>query len=374
MTTTALHHTDTARDVAATAAEHAAATDRDACFPAAAFDRLAATGLLGAAAPTSVGGLGCDLGTLVELAAILARGCGSTAMVWAMHQLQLACVARHGSAALDSALADIVRDGRLIASVTSERGVGGNIRASVAAVTEGCHLAKQATTVSYGRQAGAFLVTARRDGDAAADDQVAVLTDRATTRLEQVGGWNPMGMRGTASPPMVLHADFTPERVLPVPFADVAARTMVPLSHLLWAGVWTGLATEAYERARRHARARHGSSSTVDTRLALADEALAGIEARLADAVSRYEPFYTGEGSPTLGVLTRINALKTAVSTDAVRVVELALEVCGMAGYAEDGEFSVARLLRDLYSARLMVANDRLLTANATTLLTVRRR
>jgi hypothetical protein len=33
----------------------------------------------------------------------------------------------------------------------------------------------------------------------------------------------------------------------------------------------------------------------------------------------------------------------------------------------------VARLLLDLYSARLMVANDRLLAANAATLLTVRR-
>ena len=42
-----------------------------------------------------------------------------------------------------------------------------------------------------------------------------------------------------------------------------------------------------------------------------------------------------------------------------------ALEVCGMAGYAEAGPLSVARQLRDLYSARLMIGNERLLAANA---------
>lgn len=60
------------------------------------------------------------------------------------------------------------------------------------------------------------------------------------------------------------------------------------------------------------------------------------------------------------GLNVRANALKMQVSTDVVRVAELALEVCGMAGYSETGEFSVCRQLRDLLSARLMISNDRL--------------
>ena len=36
-----------------------------------------------------------------------------------------------------------------------------------------------------------------------------------------------------------------------------------------------------------------------------------------------------------------------------------------MAGYSEVGEFSVSRHLRDLYSARLMISNDRLGAVNA---------
>jgi acyl-CoA dehydrogenase len=53
------------------------------------------------------------------------------------------------------------------------------------------------------------------------------------------------------------------------------------------------------------------------------------------------------------------------VSHDTVRIAELALEIAGMAGYSEVGEFSVGRQLRDLYSARVMISNDRLNAVNS---------
>jgi acyl-CoA dehydrogenase len=367
-----------ARAVAAVAAEHAAAVDRDAAFPAAAVDRLRAERLLAAAVPARFGGAGCDLPSLVRIAGVLAGGCGSTAMVWAMHQLQVACLARHCGAepVLVDLLARIGAGQLLVASVTSERGVGGNIRASQAAVLgtgPDRTLDKQATTVSYGQQADAFLVTARRGPDADAGDQVAVLALRAQVRLDRTGGWNPMGMRGTDSPAMRVRATVPAGQILPTPFADVAAETMVPLSHLLWSAVWTGLATAAYERARRMVRARHRPGTAPDPRLARADEVLSGLEARLTAETVHFGQCYAGDRAPTVRDLTRSNALKLAASTESVRVAELALETCGMAGYQEDGDYSVARILRDLYSARLMVSNDRLTAANAAALMTVRR-
>lgn len=358
------------------AAAGAAAADRDAAFPSAAVAALGMEGLLAAAVPTGSGGLGYGLEALLETAHTVARCCGSTAMIWAMHQVQAACVARHGSPRTAELLAALARDNALIASATSERGVGGNLGVSRTAVhTDGgrCSLEKQASTVSYGRQAGALLVTARRHPGSADGDQVAVLVLAAQARLEPVGVWNPMGMRGTDSPAMHITATFDADQILPVPFSVVAAETMIPLSHLLWSAVWTGLATEAFERARRLVRARPGSAASPDPRLALADEILSGLEARLADTARRYEPCYRGRIASTMSQLVRWNALKAAASIDAVRVAELALEICGMAGYQEEGPYSVARVLRDLYSARLMVANDRLRTTNAANLLTVRR-
>ncbi|MFC9244555.1 hypothetical protein ACFT7S_11155 [Streptomyces sp. NPDC057136] len=60
-----------------------------------------------------------------------------------------------------------------------------------------------------------------------------------------------LGMRGTCSPSFDLSTTFEEAQILPVPFGDIAARTMVPLSHLLWSGVWAGLAAEAVDRAAR---------------------------------------------------------------------------------------------------------------------------
>jgi acyl-CoA dehydrogenase len=41
-----------------------------------------------------------------------------------------------------------------------------------------------------------------------------------------------------------------------------------------------------------------------------------------------------------------------------------ALQACGLAGYRNDGEFSISRPLRDILSASIMISNDRIL-ANA---------
>jgi acyl-CoA dehydrogenase len=368
-----------AREAADVAAAHAVTADRDAAFPAAAMGELARTGLLAAALPVELGGLDCDLTTLVEVARTLARGCGSTAMIWAMHQVQVACVARHCEQATPPAqlLAKLVAADHLIASATSEEGIGGNIRISgVALLGHGPtrSLDKRATTVSYGLEAGGYLVTARRAPDAPPGDQVAVLVPRDQVTVDVIRAWNPMGMRATASPALRLRATFEAANILPEPFASVAATTMVPLSHLLWSAVWIGLATEAFERARQLLRSRHrAGTGPVDPRLAAADTILTGLTTRLAGAVRDYHACHLDRAEPQVSLGVTLNALKVAASEDSLRVAERALEICGMAGYREDGEHSIARILRDLYSARLMIANDRLLATNATALLAVRR-
>ncbi|MCP9980358.1 acyl-CoA dehydrogenase family protein [Actinomadura madurae] len=73
-----------------------------------------------------------------------------------------------------------------------------------------------------------------------------------------------------------------------------------------------------------------------------------------------------GTAAPTVGFAVEMNSLKLAASESAVQVALGALRVCGMAGYAETGPYSVARIVRDLLSAPLMIGNDRLAAANAT--------
>ncbi|MFD6268565.1 acyl-CoA dehydrogenase family protein [Nocardia asteroides] len=349
---------------------HAGRVDREAVFPAESIAAIHAAGLLGAAVARRYGGAELSLNEQVGVARELGRGCSATAMVWAMHQVQIACVARHHGDDQDlvATLTRYVTTGTLIASITSEAGVGGSLRTSTAAVEldgDRAVLSKKAPTVSYGAYAGAYLVTARRSADAEAGDQVAVLADATCSELAPTGpGWNPMGMRGTCSPAFGFTTTVPASHILPVGFDTIAAATMVPHSHILWAAVWIGIAADAFKRAQTAVRKR----GTTDVRLADAARALTQLEALLADSVRRYTPIWDDPAAlETLGgpgLTMQFNDLKVLVSRGAVDVVELALEICGMAGYAEAGPLSVARHLRDLYSARLMIGNERLIATN----------
>ena len=66
----------------------------------------------------------------------LAEGCASAGMVFAMHQIQVGSILRHRARSEFFAryLQELAQEQRLIASVTSEVGVGGSLRTSVSAV------------------------------------------------------------------------------------------------------------------------------------------------------------------------------------------------------------------------------------------------
>ena len=196
--------------------------------------------------PTEYGGGGVSFETIAAACFELGRRCGASAMVFAMHQIQIASIVRHvdGAPWFEDYLRDVARDQRLVASVTSEIGTGGDLGKSIAAVTPGedglATFEKQAPTVSYGAYADDLLTTLRRAPDAEPGDQVVVLTHREQFTLEQMGTWDPMGMRGTCSPGYVVRATFPAEQVLPVPFSTVGTESMVPISHILWSHLWLG--------------------------------------------------------------------------------------------------------------------------------------
>lgn len=124
---------DAVRAVAETVAgPHADEVDRDARFPHEAIAGLRAHGALSAFVPHSLGGAGVDFGTIATACFDLARACSATGMVYAMHQIQVASIVRHahGSAFFEGYLQELATGERLIASVTSEVGVGGDLRTS----------------------------------------------------------------------------------------------------------------------------------------------------------------------------------------------------------------------------------------------------
>lgn len=346
--------------------EEAAKADKAAVFPERSIAALREVRLLSAGIPQAYGGQGFDATQLVEVAMKLGMLCGSTAMIWAMHQIQVACMV--SSACTQAKLADYLtrtaREQYLIASITSEVGVGGNIRTSKAAVRQvpgGVEVTKRAPTVSYAEAADSFLVTARRGESASAGDQVLVLATADQASLQPTGTWDTLGMRGTCSPPYEFTAVVPDWQVLVEPFSRIASDYMLPMSHVLWSAVWAGIADDTLNRALRFVRVQL-RNSTLPPNLRIG-WMYARTEA-MKDSIRQFAADYT-KGHVSGALTVRANALKMRTSIDAVRVAELALEVCGMAGYSQVGEYSVSRQLRDLYSARLMVSNDRLNAFNS---------
>ncbi|EHP89971.1 acyl-CoA dehydrogenase family protein, partial [Methylorubrum extorquens] len=82
------------------------------------------------------------------------------------------------------------------------------------------------------------------------------------------------------------------------------------------------------------------------------------------------DTFEGAEGDPAalagLDVQTALTMLKVEVSELAVATVSSALRANGLAGYRQDGAFSIGRALRDILSAPIMIHNDRILANLAT--------
>jgi acyl-CoA dehydrogenase len=355
------------------------AVDRDARFPHEAIAALREEGMLGAFVPRALGGLGAPIGEVAAACEALARACASTAMIYAMHQIEVICLVRHGIAStfFREYLAELARREWLIASATSEVGVGGDLRHSICAVEQrGPRIAvtKQAPVISYGEEADDILMTARRAPDVAASDQVLVLARKADVRLTRMGDWNTLGMRGTRSLGFTVEADGWPNQVLPTPFADVASQTMLPVSHVLWTSLWLGLASDAVGRARAFvrstARRTPNAVPAVASRLAEVVADLGTMNATVHSGLADFERYQDDpETLAGLGFAIRMNNLKVSASSMAPRIVAGALGVCGVSGYRNDSPYAVGRHLRDAYGASLMVGNDRILAANAAMLL-----
>lgn len=371
---------EAARRIGSEVARPAAdAVDREARFPHEALAALREERTLSALVPKELGGRGCTIAEVAASCEVLGRFCASTAMIYAMHQIEVACLVRHGLRVpfFRRYLTGLAEREWLIASATSEAGVGGDLRRSVCALERngtGIRIMKQAPVISYCEEADDILLTARRDVDAAPGDQVLVLVRKADTRLTRTGEWDTLGMRGTRSLGFTLESEGAVEQILPVPFAEIASQTMLPTSHVLWTSLWLGLATEAVGLARAFVRAeaRRAPGSMPPGALRLA-ETVADLESLRATVHGGRADFDRNQDNPEvlagIGFAIRMNNLKITAARMAPEIVGRALAVCGVSGYRCDSPFAVGRHLRDAHSAALMISNDRVLLANAAMLL-----
>ncbi len=372
-----------ARTIGSTIASQCAGdVDRAGRFPVETVAAMRDAALLSALVPVEHGGSGATMRELVAMCSAIAQGCASSAMILAMHHIQVACLVRHArhEANFASYLDEIAERQLLLASITSEVGTNGDTRSSVCAVERRDSryaLSKQATTVSYGEHADDLLVTCRRDADAPASDQVLVLCRGRDTTLERTGEWNTLGMRGTCSPPFRMTSRGPAWAIVPGSFADASAQSMVPYSHILWSAVWLGIATDAAARAsayvRAEARRKPGTVPPMATRLAELSVELQTFRQNVSSIAADFDALGAErEALNGMSWALRLNNLKIASSTAVTDIVHRALQIIGINGYRNDTAYSVGRQYRDALSASLMVSNDRILARGASMLLVLK--
>lgn len=363
----------------AVAAKHADAVDREARFPAEAFAELKAQRLLGILLPRACGGDGLSAAEAAEVCYALGRVCSSTAMIYAMHSANVACVAYHANPGdrYASYLRRMGEEQMLLASSTTEGQNGANVRTSASAIMrdgERFSLDRDASVVSYGSAADAIVTTARRAPDALPSDQVLALLFKEDYTLERTVKWDVMGMRGTCSEGFRLVGAGDVDQILVESYDRVHRRSMVPVTHLLWAACWAGVAAGAVERAqiftRKISRAQKGNlppGAPLATQASLSLMTLMNmVDSAIADYLVRADE---REALEEISFQTSLNMLKVAASEISIATVMHAFNACGIAGYRNDSEFSVSRPLRDILSSSIMINNNRIMANVATSCL-----
>ena len=149
--------------------------------------------------------MGLTSSQVARLCEALGQYCGSSAMIFAMHQIQVACVVHHAqqSAYFRDYLRRLVEEQRLIASATTEVGVGGDLRSSIVRRRgRRRHVppdqAGPGHLLRRGRRRHPRHLPPRRRTPPPSD-QVQVLVRRADCTLEPPVRWDTLGFRGTCS-------------------------------------------------------------------------------------------------------------------------------------------------------------------------------
>ncbi|CDN56199.1 Possible acyl-CoA dehydrogenase [Neorhizobium galegae bv. officinalis bv. officinalis str. HAMBI 1141] len=368
-----------AHRVAAVAAEFAERVDHDGRFPREAVDAMKAERLIGIQIPVAFGGEGASITEIAEVCAILGQSCASSAMVFAMHQIKVSSLVVHGA---DSAwhmdfMRELADRQLLVASATTEAGIGGNMRNSICAIEvdgDTCRLTKDATVISYGAHADVIMITSRSNEKAAPTDQVMTVFKQGQYTLQKTVDWDTLGMRGTCSDGFLFNGEAPSVQIFPKPFAEIAAQSMLATSHLLWSAVWYGIAADAVLRAqafvRAAARKAGGTQPPGALRLAEASNLLQLLKGNILSGLKTYaDAKHDPDKLSSMAFSIAMNNIKLASSETILTIINQTMIICGIMGYKNGTPYSLGRHLRDAHSAQLMISNDRILGNTSTMLL-----
>ncbi|MGH2695962.1 MAG: acyl-CoA dehydrogenase family protein, partial [Actinomycetota bacterium] len=247
--------------------------DQEAAFPQRDVEELREEGLLGLMVPSRLGGLGAGFEDYVRVAAALAGGNASTALIFNMHASVTGGLASipdevaRGLGATDvflEARDRILRaatDGAMYGVAITEPEVGSRLsalRSTYEREGDGYRIRGTKSFCSGAGHLDAYLVAARRAGSTDDAPVISYFLVPAGEGLVVDESWDPLGMRATASNGLQLDARVSEDALL-----GGVEGLVLPLAHGMpqwlvasYAAVYVGLAEAAVREAVSYLRQR----------------------------------------------------------------------------------------------------------------------
>ena len=347
-------------------APRAAQVDAEAVFPIENFRDLHAAGLLGLTIPTRYGGLGGDPPTWVRCLKEIARGCSATGLTFNMHATVITTLDTLATPEQKKRyFGEVLREGKLIASITSEPEGGFRDRFALQTtfrpVAGGYRIDGVKHFCSLGDAADYYFVTGLLEGATSAHTGVlSAMLARETSGVSVEGAWNATGMRGTNS--LTIRYDCFVEQSSLIGGPGAFLHADLSRFALGYAAVYLGVAEAAFDFIVEHVRTkslRPGAPPAahhpqVQRSVAEMGTAIRTANLLLEDAARTY---LAGDREASMLVVNQAKYLSAEVAT---RVTEGALRLAGGRGLLKS--LPLERWHRDALAGPVMPpANDRCL-------------
>jgi alkylation response protein AidB-like acyl-CoA dehydrogenase len=349
---------DTERSVDAIAttvvAAKAEAVDRDGAFPRDSMDAIAAAGLYGLISAREVSGMGQGPGAAALVVERIARECGSTGMVLAMHYAGTAVIEKYGP---ESVRRDIAAGKHLSTLAFSEAGSRSHFWAPTSTAKgkgEDVQLDAQKSWVTSAGQATAYVwssLPVKAEGAS-----TLWLVPSKSSGIQLPRAYDGLGLRGNDSRPVSAERVTISESLRLGGDGEgfgIMMGTVLPYFNLMNTAFSVGLMEAATARTAAHAvssRYAHLDSSLADLPTIRAYVARMRVAtdmawALLGDAIDAVE-------SGRADAMLRVLECKAAGGETALDVLQKGMRVCGGAAFRRD--VGVERYFRDAQAASVM--------------------
>ncbi|MBU0585630.1 MAG: acyl-CoA dehydrogenase family protein [Alphaproteobacteria bacterium] len=338
-----------ARRLAPDFAGRAADCDENDRFVAANYEALKAAGLVEAGVPVEFGGKGAELAELCDMLREIAHCCSSTALAFSMHTHQVAIPAwrwRYQKiAAVEPLLKRVASEKLILLSSGGSDWIAGSGKA---VKVDGGYRVTARKVFTSGAEAGDLLMTgAILEGEEPAKVLHFAVPMKAP-EVKVVETWRTLGMRGTGSNDVVIEDLFIPDAGVAVarnsgewhPLFHIIATIAFPLIYAAYLGVAESARDIAIGLAGRKAPDPHlvSLAGRMDTSL------------RAAQMAHRHMVEIANQNAPSANSINEVMIGRALVAENAIRTVELALELAGGAGFYRSN--GLERRFRDIQGAR----------------------